>query len=328
MEDFLVICTSYFGDTILTGALCQNIKLQYPDSHITYIANKPFYEAAAYLEGVDEVWSYDKKGENKGLAGFVRFVKKYRKQKNFTAAFVIYGNERGILLAKSLGVSKIYGENKGLFRYLLANKKYISDQYLHKQDKHALLLEYFSEKKTLSVPIIYQPPNEALKDIEKLFDSYNIATDDCVISICTTTKSVERDLKMDTCCEIIKELSKKNIKIILIGAGASAATYSQKLKEHGCNEYIDLINKTSIAQLGAVLKRSNVVISVDTGTLHLAIAVGVPVVAVFYICNELKLSQWAPKEFYEHRLVADGSWKAKTIIGFTEELLEVQESKK
>lgn len=44
---------------------------------------------------------------------------------------------------------------------------------------------------------------------------------------------------------------------------------------------IDLTGRTSLKQLVAILKRMAVLVSNDTGTMHLAVALGVPVVALF-----------------------------------------------
>ena len=44
---------------------------------------------------------------------------------------------------------------------------------------------------------------------------------------------------------------------------------------------IDLLGKTNLLQLGAILKRCSVVVSGDTGPLHMATAVGTPTVALF-----------------------------------------------
>lgn len=76
------------------------------------------------MDGVDEVWTYDKWGVHKGFAGWYKFYKEHKNQHVFDAAFVIYGNERGILLSKFLGAKKIYADNRhAIVRLLLSNGK-------------------------------------------------------------------------------------------------------------------------------------------------------------------------------------------------------------
>ena len=98
MKTFLVYNTSYFGDTILTDALCRNLKRLY--------------------------------------------YKEHKNQYVFDAAFVIYGNERGILLSKFLGAKKIYADNRhAIVRLLLSNGKINYGKWIHVQDRHAYLAE-------------------------------------------------------------------------------------------------------------------------------------------------------------------------------------------
>jgi ADP-heptose:LPS heptosyltransferase len=47
------------------------------------------------------------------------------------------------------------------------------------------------------------------------------------------------------------------------------------------NTPLDMVGKMTLTQLGAVLKRCSVLVSGDTGPMHLATAVGTPVVALF-----------------------------------------------
>ena len=75
MKTFLVYNTSYFGDTILTDALCRNLKRLYPESRLVFVSNKPFTDISRYMDGVDEVWTYDKWGVHKGFAGWYNFIK-------------------------------------------------------------------------------------------------------------------------------------------------------------------------------------------------------------------------------------------------------------
>lgn len=80
MKTFLVYNTSYFGDTILTDALCRNLKRLYPESRLVFVSNKPFTDISRYMDGVDEVWTYDKWGIHKGLAGWYKFYKEHKNQ--------------------------------------------------------------------------------------------------------------------------------------------------------------------------------------------------------------------------------------------------------
>ena len=77
-KTFLVFNTACFGDNLVCNSLCQNIKRIYPDSKIVFIADKPFAEVAQHQKDVDEVVIYDKKGEHKGLKGFIKFIKDFK----------------------------------------------------------------------------------------------------------------------------------------------------------------------------------------------------------------------------------------------------------
>jgi heptosyltransferase II len=68
--------------------------------------------------------------------------------------------------------------------------------------------------------------------------------------------------------------------IVLVGAG-----FERDLAERICagmtSEPVDLVGKTTLLQLGAVLSRCDLLVSGDTGPLHMATAVGTPVAALF-----------------------------------------------
>lgn len=317
MEKFLIMNTSFFGDVLLTGALCRGIKIKYPDSKLIFMVNKPFYEAAKYLEGVDEVIEYDKKGENKGIRGFFSFYYKYKEvyKNEIRAAFVIYGNERGIILARLWGAKQIYSDNSSVFRFLLGCKNLKDEYNLHVQDKNLHLLSLYTGEKIDELPIMYYPPLEAEKAIDALLRKY--ALDNCsdCIAICTTSKRIEKDMPISICYSLIEKLSKDDYKVLLVGAGSDAVNYAQKLKMMKGKSFFNLVNQTSISELGALLKRCKYVISVDTGTLHLACAVRVPVIALFYINDVSHIRRWAPKNFYPHRLLVGSEISIKAILG-------------
>jgi ADP-heptose:LPS heptosyltransferase len=69
-------------------------------------------------------------------------------------------------------------------------------------------------------------------------------------------------------------------KVLLVGGpddGHIAATIKQAMQE----EPWDLTGRLTFGQLGALLERCDVFVGHDTGAMHLAVAVGAPVVAIF-----------------------------------------------
>jgi ADP-heptose:LPS heptosyltransferase len=327
MKTFLVINTSYFGDTLLTDPLCRNIKLEYPDSRVIFMANKPFAEVAKYMDGVDEVLSYDKKGEHKGLNGFLRFYHTYKEQyKNkIDAAFVVYGNERGIILARLLGAKKIYSDNTGFIRFFLTNGPINYQGRTHTQDKHITLLELYTRKAASSLPMRYLPPTAAVNKADGLLERYGVLDADHLVALCTTSKRKEKDMPAPDCAELIKGLTQQGKKVIFVGAGQAALDYVQSLHKFNCRDFINLTNQTTIAELAVVLKRCEVAVSVDTGTMHLICAVGTPLLALFYVYNERHLASWAPKKNYSHRLMAGSNLSVEDMLDAVRSLIKNRE---
>lgn len=324
MKTFLVINTSFFGDTLLTDPLCRNIKLEYPESKVVFMVNKPFAEVARYMDGVDEVISYDKKGEHKGLSGFWHFYQTYKVQyKNkIDVAFVIYGNERGIVLSKLLGAKKIYSDNAGLIRLLLDNGPINYQGRTHTQDKHNSLLELYTGKKAESIPMLYLPPADAVEKVDAVWQKYDIQSSDELVAICTTTKRKEKDMPVAACAELIARLAEQGKKVLYVGAGQVAVEYVKELHKLNCTDFINLTNQTTIPALAEVLKRCKAAVSVDTGTMHLICALHIPLLALFYVYTKEHLNSWAPKEFYPHRLMTGADLSVEEMLDAIKGLVE------
>lgn len=313
MKHFLIINTSFFGDILLTGPLCHNIKLFFPDSHITFIANAPFIDAARYLNGVDNAIAYDKNNKHHGLYGAYKFYQEYKNlfKQGFDAAFVIYGNERGIILSYLFNAKKIYAENNGLIKFLLDNKT-AHLQSKPMSERNTLLLEQYAQQKTKNLPMHYSLPKSILQSSRSILNKY-LQPQDNFICLCTTSKKIEKDMPISTAKKLLDLFADTSYKIILLGAGESAVEYSAKLADKS-SKFIDLTNQTSIAELGGVLSLSHGLISVDTGTMHLGLAVQIPVTALFYIAEPAHINKWGPDpSLYKSSLLTANECNADNI---------------
>ncbi|PIQ87589.1 MAG: hypothetical protein COV73_03240 [Candidatus Omnitrophica bacterium CG11_big_fil_rev_8_21_14_0_20_43_6] len=85
-------------------------------------------------------------------------------------------------------------------------------------------------------------------------------------------------------CRIRSEL---DLKVIIVGRSENRLEISDKI--------IDMVNQTTLTELAALSKRGSLVVSGDSGPMHLAAAVCTPVIALFR--NDLlskTAKRWGP----------------------------------
>ena len=315
---FLIINLSYFGDVLLTNTLCQNIKLNYPDSKTVMLVDKSFYEAAKYQYCVDEAIYFDKKGENKGLLGLLKFVIGCKYKNKIYASFIMYDNERGILISTLLNSRKrISGPNK-IFKWLLTDIHWErKNELVHMQDINGDFIRTLTGKNGEILPIKYQPNQENDELIEKIKKQFSEKE---IIGLCTVSKQKAKDMPVDTAIEIINKLASQDKTVFYFGAGKECRDYANELKKRGCRNFVDLTNATTINQLAGIMQICKAVISIDTGTMHLSYATGVPTVCIFYKTEMIE--KWAPrKSLYPHTIIIDKNYTAENICNKTIELI-------
>jgi ADP-heptose:LPS heptosyltransferase len=98
---------------------------------------------------------------------------------------------------------------------------------------------------------------------------------------------------------------------VFVGAGDDTPLSQTAIRELK-HPSLDLTGQTSIPQLAAILERADVMMANDTGPLHLAVALGRPVVAP-YTCTKVRLTgpYGAGTHGVESRLWCQGSYLRK-----------------
>ncbi|MGN1153444.1 MAG: glycosyltransferase family 9 protein, partial [Candidatus Gastranaerophilaceae bacterium] len=304
---FIVFNTAFIGDILLNNTLVQNIKYFYPESKVIFVTQPQFRDVALYQKGVDDVVTFNKKKDN-NLFGLLKFVKNFP-YRNIFASFVLYSNDRNLILAKLLGSKHIMTEPAGLLTKLIPTReKYKRNTYTHKKDIATGLIESLTGRAILDLPLVYDAP---------LFNYPELKSDKEYVSITTTSKYKPKDMPLDTCCELIKLINKSGKIPVMLGAGPIAREYVKDLQNNGCNEFLDLTDKTDFVELANALRQSKALISVDTGTMHMGNALNVPTVAIFYSHG---IEMWAPQEgMYKSKLLS-GNPSAKEIFKAFEEV--------
>ena len=302
---FLVFNTAAIGDMLVTNTLVRNIKYYYPQSKVVFICNTPFVDVAKYQDGVDDVVIFDKK-KDKTLKGIFNFVKNFPYKKPF-ASFVTYSNERNILISRLLGSKHVLSNHKGIYGLLNTREKFKIPEYIHMKDCWAGMIEALVGEYQ-NLPIKYNPPEVNTPVVQKVKSLKR------PVIISTTSNYYKKDMEVNDCVELFKLMNNEGLTPVYTGAGAVSADFAEKLE--GC-EFVNLVNQTSFVELANIMKICGSCITVDTGTLHFANALGIPVVSIFY---DGHTDMWAPDERLYRAKTLDGYHSPKEIMDAYNEL--------
>ncbi len=124
----------------------------------------------------------------------------------------------------------------------------------------------------------------------------------------------ERRLTHDQSLELIHALLEKDLKIILLGGRDVKNVSLQLEKEIHNSRLVNFVDKIALEKNAALMKESKLFIGTDSGLMHLACAVGTPVIAIFGPGN---LKKWGPKGEKHTIITEDVECSPCTQFGYT-----------
>jgi len=282
----VIRATNWVGDAIMALPALRAVRTKFPDAHISIVARP--YVADIYRDQrlCDDLILYDTKGPHKGWRGRESLVAELRARK-FDVALLFQNAFDAAWLAWRAGIPERIG---------------------YARDARSWLL-------TRAIPVPREgqiPPHEKFYYLELLRRAGWLDDLDDVQQIALHVPDSERHRAMQTLADAG---SRPNALRIAVGAGASygsAKCWPPDRFAKALNEFraqidgdlillgtpqelavssaiardlsfpaVDLTGKTTVAELPALLSQCHVFLGNDSGAMHVAAAVGLPVVAVF-----------------------------------------------
>lgn len=293
-KKILIVRMDRIGDVVLSTAAIKAVRDANPASHIACIV-RPY--ARDIVDGnpcINEVITYDKKGSEKGLLGNIRFISDLSRKK-FNLAIILHPKNSSHLFTFLAGIPERAGYNKKL-GILLTKKIPHTKQFglKHEIDYMLDFLRYLGiESKDRS---LYMPLNRASeKKISDIFSKNGISEKDTVISINPGASCASKRWSAERFAKVAGKLADKYGAKIVVIAAPEDKVFGDKVAALVKNKVLNLSGRTSIADLASALKRSRLFISNDSGPVHIACALGTPVISIFGRSDRgLSPVRWGP----------------------------------
>ncbi len=300
IKKILIVRTDRIGDVILSTPVIKNLRLAYPDAHIAFMLRpytKEIVESNPYL---NEIIVYDKNNKHKSIFSSINFCFFLRKKK-FDIAFILNPSSRANLITFFAGIPTRVGLNRKMGRFL----SHKIEDTKHEGKKHEL--EY-----TLDIlratgisatdrQTYFPLKKSSEQKIEALLKNAGIENRGFLV-MHPWASCISKRWPKEYFVELIGLLKQKtSLKIIIIDE--QKRDFLENLRRE--NEIIDLSETLSLSDTASLLKQAKLFISNDSGPVHIAASLDIPVISIFGR-NDPGLSpkRWMPlgrKSFYLHK---------------------------
>jgi heptosyltransferase-3 len=315
VKKILVIKLRHIGDVILTIPVFRALRENFPDAHIAALVNSGTEEVLSGNPHIDKIITFNRdiKGMNpiKKYIKELSFLKKIR-TKGFDMTVDLTSGDRAAITSFFSGARYriAYPPNRnGLF-----GKRFLYTHLAQKRPGQHIVLRNLEVVRqfgidTKNLQLDFFIPEDAKMFVRRIFEENNINNPslseksphppfskggmggfrDTVVHIHPTSRWLFKCWKDEYMAEVIRWLIDKGSTVIVTSSPEKLEL--EKAKRilslipsritHYASRLIDLCGKTTIKQLGAISEASDLFFGVDSAPMHIAAAVGTPVIAIF-----------------------------------------------
>ncbi len=305
-SNILVCRTDKIGDVILTLPVVNALRDFYPNSRITFLVSEYASEIVQGHRAVDEVMIY-KPDES------VFQLAKRLKQKKFDLAVVVFPVFKIALALWLARVPVRVGTGYRFFSFLF-NKRVFEHRKCaekHEVEYNLNLIKHLGvEVSEIKFDIFI--PQSAFDKVKKVLTEYRLNENNYII-VHPGSKGSARDLSPSKFREIVKKLVSEGFKVVITGSKDE-----KELVKYVCNgieNSFDFSGLFNLKELSALIKDASIFISNSTGPIHIASAVGTPVIGFYPPIKVMSPKRWGPYANDRIIFVPDVPFECRKCIG-------------
>ncbi|MBN22336.1 MAG: hypothetical protein CL678_13725 [Bdellovibrionaceae bacterium] len=292
----LVIRPDRLGDVILSTPVLGTLKSAFPEAQIDFMV-QPFvqslFESHPWISGI---LTYEPQGRHRGVLGWFRLVREISSRK-YDAAIVLHSNKRVTAAVVASMIPLRVGPLSKFHSYLSFNLGKRQKRSLVKMHELEYGLDLLTELSVDPFSNIHSPQIRLSQESnEKAVEWMKTQQlESGFVGIHPGMGGSALNWPEGHYQELVRRLYESQIPVLVTGGPSEkelVQSVSQKLP--GVWTYT---GQENLAFLGALIRNASVYVAPSTGPLHLAAALGVPVVSFYpdlLVQSEKRWGPWTP----------------------------------
>ena len=260
LKKILIIRLSSMGDVLLTTPLIRSIKKQNPEIEIDFVVKSEFFDVIKYNPHLKNIYKYSKQSSEK--QELINSLKANR----YEIVIDLQNNLRSREIIRHLDCKIQRFKKNSINKFLLVHFK------INKlKDAHQIPVRY---AETAGVEL----DTEGLDFFTSNEPDSKLKTNDKFIGLCPGAKHFTKRWPKEYFIELGKNLESAGFKVALFG-GQDETEVTNDITNH-LSSALNFCNE-NILQTAANMKMCRAIYTNDSGAMHLASAIKVPVIAFF-----------------------------------------------
>lgn len=279
MKRVLVVQTAYLGDVVLSQPLWAAARRTWPDAAVDVLVQPAWEPLIRHDPSLDEVLVFDKRRADRGFGGLLRLARRLRARR-YDLALCPHPSFRSGLLVELARIPNRIGFADAAGRRFFT-QTVGRDTTRHEVDRVLSLLTALGHR----VPDNQRTPRLMLDAglvarADDLLREWGLPTDGRFVCVHPGSVWATKRWLPEGFAAVLSELADDGYVPVVLGGGPDIAPAN--IVQDRCRTLpVNLAARLSLPELALVLSRAALLVTNDSGPMHLAGALDTPVVAVF-----------------------------------------------
>jgi heptosyltransferase-2 len=280
IKKILIIRLSSLGDVVLTTPVIETLKTKFPQSRIFFFTKTQYGDVLRNDPRIFSLLEFDSHGKYKGFSGFSRLVSELRSY-DFDMLVDLHANWRSFLVRRlTKSKIKLKYHKRLLSRFMMVYFKFLKIKPIQTIDSYLKVLRKIQIHAPNKTTMIFLN-QDGVAFVEHFLLEERVKKDDIVIGVHPgakwETKRWDEEKFRQVCQTLIR---KHRCRIILFGDVGDEKLVQTISKDIPDEKLIKVIG-LPLGKFMSLIKRCDCLVTNDSGPMHVAQALRVPVVTIF-----------------------------------------------
>lgn len=259
----LIIRFSSIGDVVLTTPIVRCLKKQIPNASIHFITKNPFYSILENNPYLDKIIT---------IKSSINEVVSELKAENYDWVIDLHKNVRTLSLKQKLNVPSRSFPKINIEKWLLVKFKIDRMPKIHIVDR------YFETVKHLGVKNDLLPCDFFIAENARVDISASLNIDKDFITVAIGAQFFTKRMPIEKLMEILEKI---NIPVAILGGLMDKEVAEKLIEMLPSKNIVNTCGSYSLQQSASIVSQSKVLLTNDTGMMHIASCFEIPTVSVW-----------------------------------------------